>query len=160
MSWAGLALQKLPADQYVGHCGPLHWAVAAERKAGLTVDVLRVADVRAIIALIDGHIYSSSFRVRLQKKSQNVTQKVSAPTSQNFLTLCGFVFPLARTDHIAEDEARMREFEVLEQAVEFAAVQSAPGTVEIVSGLRLLPCVVVVQELHKNRWFLLECNRV
>lgn len=54
----------------------------------------------------------------------------------------------------------MREFEVLEQAVEFAAVQSAPGTVEIVSGLRLLPCVVVVQELHKNRWFLLECNRV
>lgn len=69
MSWAGLAIKEPPADQYVGHCGPLHWAVAAESKAGLAVDVLRVADVRAIIALIDGHIYSSSFRVRLQNKS-------------------------------------------------------------------------------------------
>lgn len=40
---------------------------------------------------------------------------------------------------------------MFEQAVEFAAVQRAPGTVEIVSGLRLLPGVVVVQELSKNR---------
>lgn len=39
---------------------------------------------------------------------------------------------------------------MLEQAVEFAAVQSTPGTVEIVSGLGLLPCVIVVQELLKN----------
>lgn len=45
----------------------------------------------------------------------------------------------------------MRELEVFEQAVEFAAVQSAPGTVEVISGLRLLPCVVVVQELKNNR---------
>lgn len=40
---------------------------------------------------------------------------------------------------------------MFEQAVEFAAVQSAPGTVEVISGLRLLPCVVVVQELKNNR---------
>lgn len=71
-----------------------------------------------------------------------------------------FVFQLLPTDHIAEDEAGMGEFEVFEQAVEFAAVQSAPGTVEIISGLRLLPCVVVVQELNKNRPCLLECNWV
>lgn len=50
----------------MGHCSPLHWTVAAESKAGLTVDVLRVADIRAVIALIYGHIYSRSFRVRLQ----------------------------------------------------------------------------------------------
>lgn len=53
--------------------------------------------------------------------------------------------------HIVEDEAGMGEFEVFEEAVEFAAVQGAPGTVEIVSGLGLLSCVVVVQELDKDR---------
>lgn len=69
--WSGFktpGATKLPANQYVGHRGPLHWAVAAESKAGLTVDVLRVADIRAIVALIDGNIYSRSFRVRLQNK--------------------------------------------------------------------------------------------
>lgn len=45
---------------------PLDWAIAAESKAGLAVDVLRVADVRAVIALIDGHVYPCSFGVRLQ----------------------------------------------------------------------------------------------
>lgn len=54
----------------------------------------------------------------------------------------------------------MGELEVFEQAVEFAAVQRAPGTVEIVSGLRLLPGVVVVQELSKNRSLLLGCDCV
>lgn len=53
--------------------------------------------------------------------------------------------------HIVEDEAGMREFEVFEQAVEFAAVQGAPGTVKIISCLRLLPCVIVVQELNTDR---------
>ena len=156
MSRAGLAY--LPADQYVGHCGPLHWAVAAERKAGLTVDVLRVADVRAVVALVDGHVYPGSFRVRLRNKSSNVTHQVSlAPTARrNVLKLFGSVFQRLRTDHVAEDEARVREFEVLEQAVELAAVQGAPGTVEVISGLRLLPRVVVVQELKDNRSRLLE----
>lgn len=55
-----------PADQYVGHSRPLHRAVAAESKAWLAVDVLRVANVRAVVALIDGHVYPRSFRVRLQ----------------------------------------------------------------------------------------------
>lgn len=58
---------------------------------------------------------------------------------------------MSSTDHIAEDEAGVGELEVLEQAVELAAVQSAPGAVEVVSGLRLLPRVVVVQELNENR---------
>lgn len=69
--WSGfktLGATKLPANQYVCDRGPLHWAVAAESKAGLTVDVLRVADIRAIVALVDGNIYSGSFRVRLQNK--------------------------------------------------------------------------------------------
>lgn len=79
------------------------------------MDVLRVSDVRAVIALIDGHVYPRSFGVR----------------------------------HIVEDEAGMGEFEVFEQAVEFAAVQRTPGTVKIISRLGLLPCVIVVQELIK-----------
>lgn len=53
--------------------------------------------------------------------------------------------------HVVEDEAGMGEFEVFEEAVEFAAVQGTPGTVKIISGLRLLPCVVVVQELDRDR---------
>lgn len=40
---------------------------------------------------------------------------------------------------------------MFEQTVEFAAVQSTPGTVKVVSRLRLLPGVVVVQELVRNR---------
>lgn len=55
------------------------------------------------------------------------------------------------THHIAEDKAGMGEFEVFEEAVEFAAVQGAPGTVKIISRLRLLPGVVVVQELNKDQ---------
>lgn len=46
--------------------------------------------------------------------------------------------------HIVEDEARVGEFEVFEQAVEFAAVKGTPGTVKIISCLRLLPRVIVV----------------
>lgn len=53
--------------------------------------------------------------------------------------------------HIVENEAGVGQFEVFEQAVEFAAVQSTPGTVKIVSRLRLLPRVIVVKELNKNR---------
>lgn len=54
------------------------------------------------------------------------------------------------THHIAEDEAGVGEFQMLEEAVEFAAVEGAPGTVKVVSGFRLLSGVVVVQELHKD----------
>lgn len=39
---------------------------------------------------------------------------------------------------------------MLEEAVEFAAVQGAPRAVKVVSRLRLLPGVVVVQELHEG----------
>lgn len=55
------------------------------------------------------------------------------------------------THHVVEDEAGVGEFEVFEEAVEFAAVQGAPGTVKVVSRLRLLPGVVVVQELHRDQ---------
>ena len=41
----------------------------------------------------------------------------------------------------------MAQLEVLEQGVERAAVQRAPRTVQVVTRLRLLPRVVVVQEL-------------
>lgn len=44
----------------------------------------------------------------------------------------------------------MRELEVLEEAVELTAVQCAPGTVQVLSGLRLLPCVIVIQELQNK----------
>lgn len=54
------------------------------------------------------------------------------------------------THHVAEDEAGVREFEVFEEAVEFAAVQGAPGAVKVVSRLRLLPGVVVVQKLYEE----------
>lgn len=141
--------QVLPADQYVGHGGPLDGAVAAESEAGLAVDVLRVSDVRAVIALIDGHVYPCSFGVRLQIKQETTTtvkvtllSKHDAQTSAQTNT---FV-----PHHIVEDEAGMGEFEVFEQAVEFAAVQRTPGTVKIISRLGLLPCVIVVQELNKD----------
>lgn len=55
------------------------------------------------------------------------------------------------THHVAEDEAGVGELEVLEEAVEFAAVQGAPGAVKVVSRLRLLPGVVVVQKLHEDQ---------
>lgn len=51
------------------------------------------------------------------------------------------------THHVVEDEAGVGQFEVFDQTVELPAVQRAPGTVEVVSGLRLLPRVVVVLEL-------------
>lgn len=50
--------------------------------------------------------------------------------------------------HVVEDEAGVRQFEVFEQTVELPAVQRTPGTVEVVSGLCLLPRVVVVLELN------------
>lgn len=53
--------------------------------------------------------------------------------------------------HIVEDEAGMGELKVFEQAVEFAAVQGTPGTVKVISCFCLLPCVIVVQELKKDR---------
>lgn len=40
---------------------------------------------------------------------------------------------------------------MLEEAVEFTAVQRAPRTVQVISGLRLLPCVIVVEELENKR---------
>lgn len=67
-------MMGLPADQYVSYSRPLHWAVAAEGKARLAVDVLRVANVGAVIALIDGHVYPCSFGVRLQIKNEGDVQ--------------------------------------------------------------------------------------
>lgn len=39
---------------------------------------------------------------------------------------------------------------MFEQTVELPAVQCTPGTVEVISGLRLLPSVVVVLELDRK----------
>ena len=41
----------------------------------------------------------------------------------------------------------MTELEMLEQAIESEAVEAAPGAVQVLPGLSLLPAVVVVQEL-------------
>ena len=41
----------------------------------------------------------------------------------------------------------MGELEVFQQGVELHAVERAPGAVEVLPRLRLLPCVVVVQKL-------------
>lgn len=49
--------------------------------------------------------------------------------------------------HVVEVEAGVGQFEVFDQAVQLPAVQRAPGTVQVVSGLRLLPRVVIVLEL-------------
>lgn len=58
---------------------------------------------------------------------------------------------MCQSHHVVEDEARVGQLEVLEQAVELPAVERAPGTVQVVSGLRLLSGVVVVLELHRGR---------
>ena len=41
----------------------------------------------------------------------------------------------------------MTELEMLEQAIQGEAVEAAPGAVQVLPGLCLLPAVVVVQEL-------------
>lgn len=58
-----------------------------------------------------------------------------------------FLDIVSPSHHIVEDEAGVRQLEVFEQTVELPAVEGTPGTVEVVSGLRLLPRVVVVLEL-------------
>lgn len=50
----------------MGDGRPLDRAVPAEGEARLTVDVLRVPCVRAVVALVDGHLDLGSFRVGLR----------------------------------------------------------------------------------------------
>lgn len=40
---------------------------------------------------------------------------------------------------------------MFEEAVEFLAVEGAPGAVQVVTGLRLLPRVIVVQKLPERK---------
>lgn len=63
------------------------------------------------------------------------------------LRFLGCVSP---SHHVVEDEAGVRQFEVFDETVELPAVEGAPGTVEVVSGLRLLPRVAVVLELDRH----------
>ena len=50
----------------------------------------------------------------------------------------------------------MTELEMLEQAIQGEAVEAAPGAVQVLPGLCLLPAVVVVQELiNYSCWFFL-----
>lgn len=60
----------IPTNKYVGDSCPLNRAVAAKGKARLAMDVLRIANIWAIIALIYGHVYPSTFRVRLENSIQ------------------------------------------------------------------------------------------
>lgn len=66
------------------HSSPLDGAVAAESEAGLAVDVLGVAHVGAVVALIDGHVYPSTFRVRLEtQRDINSIKYLSNPNNQH-----------------------------------------------------------------------------
>lgn len=51
------------------------------------------------------------------------------------------------THHIVEDKPAMAEFKMFEQAVKFAAVQSAPRAMQVISCFSLLSCIVVIKEL-------------
>ena len=51
------------------------------------------------------------------------------------------------THHVCEEKPRVGQLEMLQQRVELHAVECAPGTMEILPRLRLLPRVVVVQKL-------------
>ena len=123
----------------MGDGRPLHRAVPAESEPWLAVHVLRVAGVRAVVALVDGDFDLGSFGMRLRSR-QRVDKlpqlRVCPPSEQS----C--------PHHVVEVKARVGQFEVLEQAVELPAVERAPGAVQVVSGLRLLPRVVVVLELE------------
>lgn len=61
------------------------------------------------------------------------------------LDLCSFGMR-----HVVEDEAGVGQFEVFEETVQLPAVQCAPRTVEVIPGLGLLPCVVVVLKLVED----------
>ena len=54
------------------------------------------------------------------------------------------------THSVGEDEASMTKLQMFEQAVELTTIDRAPGTVQILSRLSLLPRVVVVNKLVKN----------
>lgn len=130
---------------------PLDRPVPAEGEARLAVDVLRVPCVRAIVALVDGDLDLRSFRMGLPRigrgteKYQTDRNNIETTYSLIFLSVCFFnVHP----HHVVENEAGVRQFEVFEQTVELPAVQRAPGTVQVVPGLRLLPRVIVVLELE------------
>lgn len=55
-----------PADQDVCDWSSFDGPVAAEGEAGLAMDVLGVPCVGAIVALIDGHVYPSTFWMILE----------------------------------------------------------------------------------------------
>ena len=57
------------------------------------------------------------------------------------------------THNVSEVEARMARPEMFEKAEELHAVERAPGAVQVVARLRLLPRVVVVEELVEDAAF-------
>lgn len=72
----------------------------------------------------------------MQLQTLSINHLTSSTEVQKFLT-----------HHICEEKSGVTELEMLEEAVESEAVEAAPGAVEILPGLGLLPAVVVVQEL-------------
>lgn len=60
----------VPADEDVCEGGPLDGAVAAEGESRLAVDVLRVPHVRAVVALVYGHVYLCAFGMGLYGGTQ------------------------------------------------------------------------------------------
>ena len=56
-------------------------------------------------------------------------------------------YDLFKTYNIGEEETRMTKFEMLEEAIEGHTIEATPRTVDILSCLRLLTTVIVVEKL-------------
>lgn len=78
MTHTELVCQLLPAHQDVCDGSSFDGPVAAEGEAGLAMDVLGVPGVGAIVALVDGHVYPSTFWMILQHSC-----KYSADSNDN-----------------------------------------------------------------------------
>ena len=55
----------LPADKDMCDGGPLDGPISAEGEARLAVDILGVAHIRTVVALVDGHVYPGALRMGL-----------------------------------------------------------------------------------------------
>lgn len=77
----------LPAHQDVRDGSPLDGSVAAEGKARLSMDVLGVSCIGAIVALIDGHIYPSTFWMILKHTIAATLSKQEQQSIRSFTPL-------------------------------------------------------------------------
>ncbi len=149
--------QDAPVDDDVSDGGSAHGSGPAEGEADLAVHVLRVPDVRAVVTVVDRHVDPRAFGLLL---CRNEPHCFTIPTeTQGFsffrITVSFSWFRRKNTDthHVGEVEPWMGGSQMLQQTEELHAVERAPRAVKVVSGFRLLPRVVVVQELVEDAQF-------